>query len=146
MKLLCVSEDVSLSNKVCAESNRLNWSTVVVNDRKELSQAMRQYDPDMLLVEVQDIADLDWWIDAALPAAKPVIFLNTEITEGFMASALDAGADAFLPTTLFSSRHFEARIKSLLRRQRVFGLAKRHVERLNMTVDSEHYTADVGGE
>ena len=145
MKLLCVSEDKSLSNKVCVESHRLNWDTVVVNDRKEIGQAMRHYDPDMLLVEVQNLKDLDWWIEVALPHVKPEIFLNTEITEAFMALALDAGADAFLPTSLFSSRHFEARVKSLLRRQQQFGVAKRHVPRLNMTVDSEQYTAEVGG-
>src|SRR6185312_272022 len=144
MKLLCVSEDEALNRKVCNESERLNWSTVVVNDRKALSQAVRVHDPDLLLVEVQNLKDLDWWIEAALPALKPVIFMNVEITEDFMASALDAGADAFLPITLFSSRHFEARIKSMLRRQN-FGASKRYVPRLKMTIDSEHYTADIGG-
>jgi DNA-binding response OmpR family regulator len=144
MKLLCISEDQSLNAQVCAESDRLNWSTVVVSDRSVANQALQQYDPDMLLVEVQNLTDLDWWIGAALPVLKPVIFINCEISEGFLASALDAGADAFLPKTLFSSRHFEARIKSLLRRQH-FGMAKRLVPRLNMTVDSEHYTAEVAG-
>jgi DNA-binding response OmpR family regulator len=146
MKLLCVSEDEILNRKVCDESDRLNWSTVVVKDRKAISEAVSQYDPDMLLVEIQDLNDLSWWIETSLPAAKPVIFLNTEITEGFMASALDAGADAFLPKSLFSSRHFESRIKSLLRRQRQIGMAKRYIERLRMTVDSERYTADVSGQ
>jgi len=144
MKLLCVSEDEALNRKVCNESERLNWSAVVVNDRKALSQAVRVHDPDLLLVEVQDLKDLNWWIEAALPALKPVIFMNVEITEDFMASALDAGADAFLPITLFSSRHFEARIKAMLRRQN-FGASKRYVPRLKMTIDSEHYTADIAG-
>jgi len=144
MKLLCVSQDASLNAQVCAESDRLNWSTVVVSDRSTISQAMRQYDPDMVLVEVQNLTDLDWWIGAALPMLKPVIFFNCEITENFMSSALEAGADAFLPKTMFSSRHFEARIKSLLRRQNL-GASKRFVPRLKMTVDSEHYTAEVNG-
>lgn len=142
MKLLCVSQDEAINTKVRAESDRLNWSTVVV-DRKALGQALRQYDPDMLLVEVEGLNDLNWWIDANLTPIKPVIFLNTELSEDFLASALDAGADAFLPKTLFSSRHFEARIKSLLRRQQQLGVAKRYVARLNMTIDSEHYTAEV---
>jgi two-component system alkaline phosphatase synthesis response regulator PhoP len=144
MKLLCISEDETLNNRVRAESDRLSWSTVVVNDRSSISQAMRQYDPDVMLVQIEDLADLDWWIGANLTALKPVIFMNSEMTEAFMSSALEAGADGFLPKTLFSSRHFEARIKALLRRQN-FGAAKRFVPRLKMTVDSEHYSVDVEG-
>jgi DNA-binding response OmpR family regulator len=143
MKLLCVSEDEAINDKVRAESHRLNWSTVVVNDRKTIGQALVQHNPDLLLVEVDDLKDLNWWIETKVSNEKPIIFLNTELTEHFLADALDAGADAFLPKTLFSSRHFEARIKSLLRRQHQMGMPKRHVNRLKMTIDSEHYTAEV---
>jgi DNA-binding response OmpR family regulator len=143
MKLLCVSGDESLNTRVRAESDRLKWHMVVVSDRQTIGQAMQEYDPDMLLIEIEGQEDLNWWIQSALPPLKPVIFLTTEMNGDFLASALDAGADGFIPKPLFSGRHFEARVKSIFRRQQQLGLAKRHIERLKMTIDSEHYTAEV---
>lgn len=145
MKLLCMSEDETLGNRVCAEADRLNWSAVLVRDRKTINQAMRQYDPDLLLVDIHDVADLEWWKQTSVSTNRPVIFLNDEVSEEFMSKALDLGADAFLPKPLFSSRHFEARIKSLLRRQQL-GQNKLFVNRFNLMVDSERYRVEIKGD
>ena len=144
MKLLCLSENESLGQRVCEEAERLSWTTVFVTDRKMISTAVRQYDPDLLLVDVDGVNDLDWWSGSGVGADQLVIFLNQEITEEFMSKALDLGADAFLPKSLFSSRHFEARIRSLLRR-RGLGQNKRFVARFDLMIDGQRYCAEIQG-
>lgn len=144
MKLLCLSDDDALGTRVSAEATRLSWAAIIVKDRKAIVQDVRDHDPDLLLIDVEGVDDLDWWKNTYFPIKKPVIFLNAEITEEFMAMALDYGADAFLPKSLFSSRHFEARIKSLLRRQGL-GQNKLFINRLNLLVDSERYRIEIDG-
>ncbi len=145
MKLLCLSNDEALGNRVCAEADRLNWSAVLVRDRGSIGQAVRQYDPDLLLVDIEDTADLEWWKDARVDTKRPIIFLNQELSEEFLSKALDAGADAFIPKPLFSSRHFEARIKSLLRRQQL-GQNKLYITKFGLMVDSERYRVEIAGQ
>jgi DNA-binding response OmpR family regulator len=145
MKLLCLSDDEVLGNRVCAEADRLNWSAVLVRDRKTIEQAVRQYDPDLLLIDIDGVADLEWWKDATVPTKRPVIFLNQELSEEFLTKALDYGADAFIPKPMFSARHFEARIKSLLRRQQL-GQNKLYINQFGLMVDSERYRVEVKGE
>jgi two-component system, OmpR family, alkaline phosphatase synthesis response regulator PhoP len=145
MKLLCLSNDEVLGGKVCAEADRLNWSAVLVRDRSTIEQAVRQYDPDLLLIDIHDTADLeDWWKGATVPTKRPIIFLNQELSEEFLTKALDYGADAFIPKPLFSSRHFEARIKSMLRRQQL-GQNKLYINKFALMVDSERYRAEIAG-
>jgi DNA-binding response OmpR family regulator len=144
LKLFCLSEDKALGAQVCAEAARLNWDTVFVNDRGSIAQAMGQCVPDLFLIEVNDLADLEWWKDVNVSGNIPVIFLNQEISEEFMTKGLEYGADGFLPKSLFSPRHFEARVRSIMRRQRL-GQNKRFVASLNMMVDSEHYSVEING-
>lgn len=144
MKLLCLSNDEDLGKRVCVEADRLNWSAVVVRDRSTVELAVRQHNPDLLLVDINDVADLEWWKQAHVPSRRPVIFLNQELSEEFLTKALDCGADAFIPKPLFSSRHFEARIKSLLRRQQ-FGQNKLFINKFGLLVDSERYIVEVAG-
>jgi len=145
MKLLCLSNDEDLGSRVCVEADRLNWSAVVVRDRATIELAVRQHDPDLLLVDINDVADLEWWKQAHVPSRRPVIFLNQELSEEFLTAALNCGADAFIPKPLFSSRHFEARIKSLLRRQQ-FGQNKLFINKFGLLVDSERYIVEVAGQ
>ncbi len=145
MKLLCLSNDEDLGNRVCVEADRLNWSAVVVRDRATIELAVSQHDPDLLLVDINDVADLEWWKQAHVPSRRPVIFLNQELSEEFLTAALNCGADAFIPKPLFSSRHFEARIKSLLRRQQ-FGQNKLFINKFGLLVDSERYIVEVAGQ
>lgn len=144
MKLLCLSCDEALGTRVSAEAKRLSWGAIIVKDRKAIVQDVRDHDPDLLLIDVDGVNDLEWWKNTTFPIKKPVIFLNKEISEEFMTTALDSGADAFLPKSLFSSRHFEARLKSLLRRQGL-GQNKLFINRLNLLVDSERYRIEIDG-
>ena len=144
MKLLCLSTDVSLSQEISSHASRLNWSAVVVNDRQHIREAVDQHHPDVVLVEVSNLADLNWWKGSGHEFKAPVIFMNSEMTEEFYFSALESGADAFLPKPLFSIRHFEARIRASLRKNSAT-TGRRFVPRLNLTIDSERYTIEVGG-
>lgn len=145
MKLLCLSEDESLGNRICAEADRLNWSAVLVRDRGTMEQAVRQYDPDLVLIDINDTADLERWKGTAISTKRPIIVLNQELSEEFLCKALDYGADGFLPKEMFSSRHFEARIKSMLRRQQL-GQNKLYVNQFSLMVDSERYRAEISGQ
>jgi DNA-binding response OmpR family regulator len=144
MKLLCLSSNEILTERIDHEAKRLSWNTKMVGDRSLLHEALHAYDPDLLLVDIDGMADLSWW-EGAQPAGNiPVIFLNQELSEEFLARALDLGADAFLPKPLFSARHFEARIKSLWRRQSYH--SKRFFERHNLWIDSERHRAEIAGQ
>ena len=144
MKLLCLCLDETLNQQICHEADQLHWNAVVLRDRGGIQQAVKQHDPDLLLVEVAGLADLDWWKDANYNStAKPVIFMPQEINAEFFAQCLDSGADAFLPKSMFSPHHFEARIKSMLRR-REHNSSKRFVARVNLSLDAEHLSAEAG--
>jgi len=145
MKLLCLSGDKTLGERVSAEADRLNWNAIVIEDRKELSEAMFRHDPDLLLVEIDGLADLDWWKDTNISTQRPVVFLNQEWSEEFVSKALDYGADAFIHRPLFSSRHFEARIRSLFRFQQS-GKSRIYLARLSLQLDSEQCTAEIKGQ
>ena len=142
MKLVCFSEDEALGRQVSSESERLKWSVVLVRDRANINQAMLQYDPDLLLVDVGGFSDLDWWKGTSVPRQRPVIFINGIMTEEFMTTALESGADAFIPRHWFSPRYFEARIRSLLRFQHL-SQAKRFISRLNLAIDNERNSVQV---
>jgi two-component system alkaline phosphatase synthesis response regulator PhoP len=139
MKLMCLSEDESLSLQVINAADRLSWNMVMVRDRGTINQALSQHNPDFLVVDVGGPVDLDWWKETSVPHLKPVIFINENMTEEFFFSALEAGADAFIPRNMFSARYFEARIKSLLRIQRL-GQNRRYISRLGLTINNETYS------
>ena len=144
MNIFCLSADQALGKQVCEEASRLRWNAVCVSDRTRMSQDVRQYDPDLLLIDISNFADLEWWRGADLAGKVPVIFLIHENSEEFMVRALDYGADSFLPKSPFSPRYFEARVRALLRR-RGSGGERRFIASLNMVVDNGQNTVEING-
>lgn len=145
MKLLCMSMDKSLTNEISNHALRMNWSAVVVSDRHNMGEVIAQHSPDVVLVEVANLNDLSLLKSSMLESKAPVIFVNSDMTEEYYYCALESGADAFLPKSLFTVRHFEARIKASLRRIGSGG-GKRLIPRLNLAIDSERYTIEVGNQ
>lgn len=145
MRLLCLIRDQELAQRVRVEAERLNWEIVSISATNDLNSALQNSDPDVFLVQVNDTADIDWWNRLKIESQKPTIFLNQEWTEEFTAQALNSGADAFMHVPLFSSRYFEARIKSLLRLQQ-FSRNKIYKSGLQLMIDSERCHAEVAGQ
>lgn len=125
MKLLCLSQDNGLVDQIEQEAQSQNWSSRTVSDREEVTAVINEFDPDMLLVDVNSVDDLQWWQDQGLSDRKPVIFLNQTLTEDFVCRAFEAGADGLVPKTLFS---------------------RRFVPRLGLVLDSQRYRVEVRGE
>ncbi len=61
MKLLCLSQDPALTSQIQEECVQQQWPVRVVGAREELISSITEYGPDMLLIDVTSIADLDWW-------------------------------------------------------------------------------------
>lgn len=145
MKLLCLSQDDSLVRQIEQEASSQNWSSRRVSDRDQVTAAVDEYDPDMLLVDVENLDDLQWWQDQGLSDRKPVLFLNQAMTEDFIVRAFECGADGLVPKTLFSRRFLAARVNAYLRRQGLIG-HRRFVPRLSLVLDSQRYRVEVRGQ
>ena len=144
MKLFCFSEDKEWGKLVCGEAASLQWDHLLVSDRSQMAQALRRYDPDLLLLEIGTLTDLEWWKESKIAPKSPLIFVHQDLSEDYMVRALDSGADALMPKESFSIRAFAARARALLRRQ---GLHpnKRFVPSLNLMIDSDHNRVEIGG-
>jgi DNA-binding response OmpR family regulator len=144
MKLLCLSEDQALSHQIVEEANHQQWKAIVVRNRDEVANQMNEHNPDMLLIDVGSIEDLDWWQEKGLTDLKPVLFLNKELTAEFVVRAFECGADGLVPKSLFSRRFLAARVKAYLRRQGIAD-SRRYVQRLSLVLDSQRYKVEVKG-
>lgn len=144
MKLLCLSQDQVICHQIREEAGQQQWSLLVVKERPEVLTAMGEFQPDMLLIEVDSIEELEWWQTQGTLENKPVLFLNKELTEDFVTRAFECGADGLVPKSIFSRRLLAARVKSYLRRQ---GIAdnRRFVPRLQLVLDSQRYRVEVKG-
>ena len=144
MKLLCLSKDSSILEQISQEANQQQWSVMIIKSVDEAVEAFREFEPDMLLVEVAQLEELKWWKDSGLCEAKPLLFMCGELSEEFLFHCFDVGADGFVPKSMFSRRYLSARVNSYLRRQ---GLAdaRRFVPRLGLVLDSQRYRVEVQG-
>jgi DNA-binding response OmpR family regulator len=144
MKLLLVSEDASIIEAVCQEAGAQQWLAKIVADRAEVLAAVREFDPDMMMVDVESISELDWWQEQGLTDLKPTLFVHKVVDEEFIYRSFEVGADGIVPKTCCTRRYIAARVKSYLRRQ---GLAdaRRFVPRLGLVLDSQRYRVEVNG-
>lgn len=145
MKLLLVSKDPSIIEAVSLEARAQRWSAKIVADRSEVVDSVRDFDPDMMMVDVEDLPELEWWDAQGLTGFKPTLFMHAETTEEFLYRSFEVGADGFVPKNVFSRRYVAARVNAYLRRQ---GLAdaRRFVPRLGLVLDSQRYRVEVRGQ
>jgi two-component system alkaline phosphatase synthesis response regulator PhoP len=144
MKILCLSQDEHLSQEIREEADNQKWSAVVLSERSAVMDAVKQHDPDMLLVDLGDDEDLQWWQDQGLSDMKPVLFLNQEITEDFMVRAFECGADGMVPKPIFSRRFLVARVNAYIRRRELVD-NRLFVPRFGLVLDSQRYLVEIGG-
>jgi len=144
MKLLCLSQDPNILEQVALEGAAQEWSVMILNQRSQVLEAFREFEPDMLLVDVDHIDELSWWQEQGLCDIKPLLFMYKEVTEEFLYRSFEVGADGFVPKPMFSRRYLTARVNAYLRRQ---GLAdaRRFVPRLGLVLDSQRYRVEVRG-
>jgi DNA-binding response OmpR family regulator len=144
LKLLFVTADTAITETVFLEAAEQKWSTKVIAHRDEVSASIKEYDPDMMVVDVERMVDLDWWQAQGLTELRPTLFMHNEVTEEFLSRSFEIGVDGFVPKSVFSRRYFAAQVKSYLRRQ---GLAdaRRFVPRLGLMLDSQRYRVEVRG-
>ncbi len=145
MKLLLISGDHQIIEAFSLEAEAQQWSAHIVGDRTEVLNAVRNFDPDMMIADVESVAALDWWQEQGLTDLKPTLFMHKEVSEEFLYRSFEVGADGFVPKTAFSRRYLSARVNAYLRRQ---GLAdaRRFVPRLGLVLDSQRYRVEVKGQ
>jgi DNA-binding response OmpR family regulator len=143
MTLLCLSDDDSLGKRVTAEADRLSWKVVHVRDRGQVSNALQQHDPDLVLVDMNG-GDFHGWNEGKLSVTKPVVFMLDEVSEEIVAGALERGADRILAKAMFSPRLFEASLTSLMKRN--YGSGKRTFSHLNLVIDTDSCAVEVTGQ
>lgn len=144
MKLLCVSGSETLGKRVGQAAEQLNWNVVMVQGNENVTRAVHEHDPDLVLVDTAVGMDLHWWRGSS-PERRHLICLHHEMNDAQMAEAFNSGADAILPANMFTPGLFEACIKSLLRRQSGRG-TKTYIAGYNIWVDHETYTAEMNGQ
>ena len=144
MKLLCLSPDPKISEQIREEANLQQWSVYIATTREELASQVASFNPDMLLVEVDAIEDLQWWQEQGFTDSKPLLFITREMTEDWVVRAFECGADGLVPRPLFSRRFLTARVNCYLRRQGV-GDSRRFVPRLSLVLDSQRYKVELSG-
>jgi len=144
MKLLCISQDTSIASLITETAASENWMSRVLPDRSPVAEQVKDFDPDMILVDVTTVADLQWWSQQGVSDQRPVIFLNAEITEEFLTLAFEVGADGLLPKKWLSPRSLKARVNAYLRRKTLVDNRK-FVPRLSLVLDSQRYKVEVRG-
>jgi DNA-binding response OmpR family regulator len=143
VKLLCLSHDESIAAQVLEESRSQSWLAEVIRDRSQTLAAVQRMNPDLVIVDVHDQNDLEWWRQLKISEQKPVLFMNEVLTEEFVVKAFDCGADGLIPKSLFSRRFLVARVNAYLRRQGLMN--RRIVPRLGLVLDSQRYKVEVQG-
>lgn len=144
MKLLCFSKDAAIHQQLNDEASLQNWTALVVRNREDVNAEVERFDPDLLLVDVENSEELLWWQGQGLSSQKPVMFLPKELTEEIVVRAFECGADGLLPKTVFTRRSLVARVTAYMKRQ---GLAARRrvVPRLNIKIDSNKCRVEIKG-
>lgn len=143
MKLLCLSQDDVFGKQVNAVADRLHWNLVMIQDRDILSQAVRQFNPDLLLLDVGAPEGKTWWAQQDWTDKKPTLLFDSEIREDFVVQALESGADDCLQKPP-SVDLLAAKLKALLRRQGP-PVGRRYAPQLDLVIDSERYLVEVRG-
>jgi DNA-binding response OmpR family regulator len=144
MKLFCISQESSITSLISETAKEENWQFHVMSERTPVMETVREFDPDLILVDVTTLADLQWWNEQGISNQKPVIFLNSEITEEFLSLAFEIGADGLLPKKWLSARSLKARVNAYLRRKALVD-SRKFVPRLSLVLDSQRYKVEVRG-
>ena len=144
MKLLCLSYDENITREVSEEAEVQHWAAICVQDREKAREAILDQNPDLVLLDVNSLADLDWWSEQGLLEGRPAMFMNAELSEEFVFKALECGVDGLVPKALFSRRFLTARVNAFLRRRQRSD-ARRVVARLGLVIDREKLQAEVKG-
>src|SRR5690349_21092776 len=110
MKLFCISPESSITSLIAETAKIENWQFCVLTERTPVTETVTEFNPDLILVDVATLADLQWWNEQGLSDRRAVIFLNSEITEEFLTRAFEIGADGLLPKKWLSPRSLKARV------------------------------------
>lgn len=144
MKLLSITRDASIIDQIAQEGVAQNWSVKIVDDRHMVVECLKSFDPDVLIVDIEDIAELSWWAELRQFDPRPWLFMYKEVTEEILYRSFEVGADGVVPKSAFSRRYLVARMKAYLRRQSL-GDGRRFVPRLGLVLDSQRYRVEVKG-
>lgn len=145
MKLLCLSGDESVGKQVCSVADEMQWNAMWIHDQKSMSQAIAQFNPDLVLVDVAQEVGADWWqAGRNTDNPRPTLLVNAEMAEDFMVKALENGADGFLKKPVSTSL-LVAKVKAIARRQAP-SPARRYFGEFGLTIDIERYLVEVHGQ
>lgn len=144
MKLLCISQEPTITSMMSETAAAENWLLKVLPDRGSVVETVKEFEPDLVLVDVNTTIDLKWWGDQGISDQRPVIFMNAEITEDFLVNAFEVGADGLLPKKWLSPRSIRARVNAYLRRKALVD-SRKFVPRLSLVLDSQRYKVEVRG-
>lgn len=144
MKLLCISHDPVITQMMSETASEENWLLKVLPDRGSVPEAVKEFDPDLTLVDVNSTVDLKWWGEQGISDQRPVIFMNSEMTEEFLVQSFNVGADGLLPKNWISPRSIRARVNAYLRRKALVD-SRKFVPRLSLVLDSQRYKVEVRG-
>ena len=74
----------------------MQWSAVWIHDREAMTQAIAQFNPDMVLVDVAKPNGRDWWQEGrAQLAAEPTLLVNWELEDAFFSATSCRQAEGF---------------------------------------------------
>lgn len=144
MKLLCISQESTITSMISETAEAENWLLKFLPDRGSVVDTVKDFDPDLVLVDVNTTIDLKWWGEQGISDQRPVIFMNAEITEDFLVNAFEVGADGLLPKKWLSPRSIRARVNAYLRRKALVD-SRKFVPRLSLVLDSQRYKVEVRG-
>jgi len=80
VRILCVTDDKALTDRVRGEARRLKWSVDFVADLSVLAPALLQWEPEIVFLGLDDERASGWW-QRNRPAGQPVVFLPNGSSE-----------------------------------------------------------------
>lgn len=146
-KILVVEDETSIQIIVRTYLESAGYHVQVVNNGPEALTQARQWQPDLIILDL-NLPGMDGMEVAARLRQESAVYLFMLTARGEEAdrvAGLRLGADDYL-TKPFSPREMLARVEAILRRQRVGTTATAVLHFAHVTIDPDSYEAVVDGD
>jgi two-component system alkaline phosphatase synthesis response regulator PhoP len=144
-KILVVEDDRSIQTIVCTYLENAGFRVVCVDDGLTALAAARDYQPDLLILDL-NLPGMDGIEVAARLRQESdvyILMLTARTEEADRVAGLRIGADDYL-TKPFSPRELVARVEAILRRRRDNGSASSTLVFEHIRIDPDRYEVRAG--
>ena len=143
-KILVIEDEKSISHFISTVLNNNGYEAMQAQTGEEALSMISSHCPDLIILDLglPDMDGLDILRSLRSWSSLPVVVVSARSHEQDKVSALDLGADDYLPKP-FHLAELIARVKSVIRRNHHAGAT--YIEYGNIRIDPDHFQVFVAG-